>query len=87
MKRLMLTAALVLMAGPLSADDGAYFWVVGNRATQKCDIITSNPVIYGLDGYNHGYWFGDGPYRSRDDAKLARSTISACPKLDPDDDK
>jgi hypothetical protein len=29
------------------------------------------------------FWFGDGPYRSLDDAKLARSTIGACPKDDP----
>jgi len=83
---LVLTVGLLLMAGPLNADDGTY-WVVGNRATQRCDIVTSNPVIYGLDAYNHGYWFGSGPYRSRDDAKLARSTITACPKVDPDDDK
>jgi hypothetical protein len=29
----------------------------------------------------HGdIWFGDGPYRSLGDAKLARSTIGACPE-------
>jgi hypothetical protein len=28
-------------------------------------------------------WFGDGPYKSLADAKLARSTISACPEKDP----
>jgi hypothetical protein len=48
--------------------------VVGNRATNSCDIVGSNPVIVG------DIWFGDGPYKSLDDAKLARSTISACPK-------
>jgi hypothetical protein len=43
--------------------------------------VTSNPIIIG------DIWFGDGPYNSKDDAKLARSTISACPKPDPDEDK
>ena len=50
------------------------FWVVGNHATSKCEIVTSNPLIYG------DIWFGDGPYKSLSDAKLARSTIRACPK-------
>ena len=48
--------------------------VVGNRATNKCEIVTSNPVVIG------DIWFEDGPYKSLDDAKLARSTIRACPK-------
>jgi hypothetical protein len=50
------------------------FWVVGNRATNKCEIVTSNPVVIG------DIWFEDGPYKSLNDAKLARSTIRACPK-------
>ena len=28
-------------------------------------------------------WFGDGPYKSLADAKLARSTIGVCPKENP----
>jgi hypothetical protein len=84
MKRLMLASALMLAAGPVNAD--GLYWVAGNNATRKCDIVTSNPVIGGPSADNGGgYWFGDGPYRSRDDAKLARSTIAACPK--PDDDE
>jgi hypothetical protein len=67
----------VCFAGPL-------YWVVGNRATSKCDIVTRNPVIYGYAAYDDGgsyhFWFGDGPYKSLADAKLARSTIGACPK-------
>jgi hypothetical protein len=59
--------------------DGLY-WVVGNRATAKCEIVTSNPVIIG------DIWFADGPYKSRADAKLARSTIGACPQPKSDDD-
>jgi hypothetical protein len=51
--------------------------VVGNRATNKCEIVTSNPVMIG------DIWFADGPYKSLDDAKLARSTIGACPKEEP----
>ena len=48
--------------------------VEGNHAAGKCDIVTGNAVIAG------DIWFGDGPYKSKDDAKLARSTIDACPK-------
>ena len=48
--------------------------MVGNRATNKCEIVTRNPVVIG------DIWFEDGPYRSLNDAKLARSTIRARPK-------
>ena len=54
--------------------------MVGDRATNKFEVETSNPVINGLVGGN--IWFGSGPYKSLDDAKLARSTINACPKED-----
>jgi hypothetical protein len=54
------------------------YWVVGNGANHTCQIVTSNPII----DYSPGS-FGSGPYQSRDDAKLARSTISVCPKEDP----
>ena len=79
----------LLLAGIISVAFGTacfaqqLYWVVGNRSTSKCDIVTKNPVIYGYAAYEGGYWFGDGPYRSLDDAKLARSTISACPRADP----
>ena len=82
MKALALSGAMTLAIGTVSFAEGLY-WVVGNRATNKCDIVTKNPVIYGYAAYEGGYWFGDGPYRSLDDAKLARSTISACPRVDP----
>jgi hypothetical protein len=80
MKRLMLAVSLAFAAGTVSAADGLY-WVVGNNATNKCEIVTKNPVIDG------NIWFGDGPYKSKDDAQLARSTISACPKVTDKDDK
>ena len=80
MKRLIVACSLLLASGTTSLADGL-FWVVGNRATGKCNIVTSNPVI------NGDTWFGDGPYKSRDDAKLARSTIRACPVLTPDEQK
>jgi hypothetical protein len=76
MKSVMLAGAMTLAIGTASLADGLY-WVVGNRATNKCDIVTSNPVVIG------DIWFADGPYKSRQDAKLARSTISACPEKDP----
>jgi hypothetical protein len=87
MTRLILTGAL-LLASSASYADGRY-WVVGNRATGKCDIVTSNPVIGGGSAYDNGrgYSFGDGPYRSKDDAKLARTTIGVCPKVEDPADK
>ena len=79
MKRLMLAGCFVFAAGAVSAADGQ-FWVVGNHATNQCEIVTKNPVI------NGDIWFGDGPYTSKDDAKLARSTINACPKVTDKED-
>ena len=73
MKSWLLAGALILSVATVSFADGLY-WVVGNHATNKCEIVTSNPLIYG------DIWFGDGPYKSIADAKLARSTIAACPK-------
>ncbi len=80
MKRLMVAAVLLLGSGTVSFADGL-FWVVGNRATGKCTIVTSNPVIAG------DIFFGDGPYKSRADAKLARSTIRVCPPVTPEEEK
>ena len=54
--------------------------MLGNRATSKCEIVTSNPVINAQVGGN--IWFGSGPYKSLDDAKLARSTIGSCPAVE-----
>jgi hypothetical protein len=76
MKALILAGAMTLAVGTVSFAEGLY-WVVGNRATNKCEIVTSNPVVIG------DIWFEDGPYKSLDDAKLARSTIGACPEKDP----
>jgi len=80
MKGLVVAAVLLLASGTVSFAD-ELFWVVGNRATGKCTIVTSNPVIIG------DIWFGDGPYKSKADAKLARSTIRACPAVTPDEEK
>ena len=60
------------------AQTASGYWVVGNAVVHACEIVTSNPVI----DTNIGS-FGTGPYRSRADANLARSTIGACPKEDP----
>jgi hypothetical protein len=81
MKRLILAGAVMLASGTVCFADGLY-WVVGNSATNKCEIVTSNPIVIG------DIWFEDGPYKSRADARLARSTIGFCPEKDPsaDDD-
>jgi len=47
-----------------------------NRATAKREIVTRKPVVIGHIRLE------DGPYRSPNDARLARSTIGACPKDD-----
>lgn len=81
MKCLMLAGGVLLSATTAGFADGM-FWVTGNHATGKCDIVTSNPVVVG------DIFFADGPYKSRDDAKLARSTIGVCPKTpDPSEEK
>jgi len=77
MKSLLLAGAMIVATGNLALAD---YWVVGNGATGKCDLVTSNPVINSQVGGNTT--FGSGPYRSLDDAKLARTTIGACPKVE-----
>ena len=73
-------ATMLSLAGDSAAFAEGLYWVVGNRATSKCPIVTSNPVVFG------DIWFADGPYKSRADAKLARSTIGACPKPKSDNE-
>mgnify|MGYP005813873539 CR=1 FL=1 len=76
MKSLLLASTVIVATTAGGLADGLY-WVVGNSATNTCDIVTSNPIVDG------NIWFADGPYNSVDDAKLARSTISQCPKDQP----
>ncbi|MBR1220300.1 hypothetical protein JQ557_20025 [Bradyrhizobium sp. U87765 SZCCT0131] len=57
---------------PARTAGNASFWVVGSFV-KGCWIVEQNPLI---DGGT--IQFSDGPYRSRDDAELARSTIRAC---------
>ena len=80
MKSLILAGIMTSAIATVCFADELY-WVVGIRATSKCDILSRNPVIYAHCGGD--FWFGDGPYGSLADAKLARSTIGACPKEDP----
>jgi hypothetical protein len=72
----MLAGSLLILSATAGFADGLY-WVVGNRASGKCNIVTKNPVVIG------DVWFSDGPYTSRGDANVARSTITECPKVDP----
>ena len=78
MKSLLLAGAMIVATGTCASAQGGY-WVVGNSATGKCEIVTSNPVINSQVGGN--VWFGTGPYKSNEDAKLARSTIPPCPAV------
>jgi hypothetical protein len=71
MKPWILAGAIMSLTGTACFADDQY-WVVGNRATNKCEIVTSTPVISG------DIWFGWGPYPSLDDAQRARSIIRGC---------
>jgi hypothetical protein len=73
--------ALICTTATTSLADGG-FWVVGNNQTNTCEIVTSNPTL-DVVGPRH---FGSGPYKSKKDAKLARSTILQCPKVDDKDE-
>jgi hypothetical protein len=78
-KSLLLAGVLTCAATPACiAQTYSGYWVVGNGADHTCRIVTSNPVIEPNPNS-----FGSGPYQSRDDARLARSTISVCPREDP----
>ena len=88
----------LMLAGLMSvafatAGQADQYWVAGDRSTGKCNIVTTQPVTFGLpayaaDGNEYKTSFTSGPYQSLDDAKLARSGISACPaEPEPADDK
>ena len=79
-----LVVAGIMSAAFATAGHAGQFWVAGDRSTGKCKILTSQPVIFGLPAYGgagseYGTSFASGPYKSLDDAKLARSGISSCP--------
>ena len=76
MKSLLLAGTVIVATTALGVAEGLY-WVVGNSATNTCEIVSSNPIV------DENIWFADGPYNSVDDAKLARATISQCPKDQP----
>jgi hypothetical protein len=89
MKSLLLAG---IMSVAFATASYAQYWVAGDRSTGKCDIVTSQPVAFGLPAYDgsgseYKTSFTSGPYNSLDDAKLARSTISSCPPPDPADEK
>ena len=75
MKSLLLAGAMIVATGTCAFAQGGY-WVVGNRATSKCEIVTSNPVINAQVGGN--IWFGTGPYsRSTTPSWPVRPSLNA----------
>jgi hypothetical protein len=81
MKSLLLAG---IMSVTFATASYAQYWVTGDRNTGKCNITTGQPVVFGLPAYanssgQYSTSFASGPYKSLDDAKLARSTISECP--------
>src|SRR3982074_3588355 len=52
------------------------YWVVGNSATNKCEIVTRNPIVIG------DIWFEDGPYNpSLTPSSPARPSASVRKKI------
>ena len=56
MKPLLAAGMLIVAAQSCAFAQGGGYWVVGDRATSKCEIVTSNPVINAQVGGN--IWFG-----------------------------
>ena len=68
----------------VTAGHADQYWVAHDRSTGKCDIVTTQPIVFALPAYDsapneYRISFASGPYQSLDDAKVARSGISACP--------
>ena len=51
MKPLLLAGAMIVATGTCAFAQSGY-WVVGDGATSKCEIVTSNPVINSQVGGN-----------------------------------
>ncbi len=75
LRPVMLAAAMMVGIVGSTFASGMY-WVVGNLITNSCDIVSQTPVV----GSEGPLWFGNGPHKTYDEAKLARQGISACPK-------
>ncbi len=61
MKSVLLAGAILVAAGNVAF--AQRYWVTGNRASGKCEIVTRNPVVDSQVGGN--VTFGSGPYRSK----------------------
>ena len=89
MKSLLLAGAMIVATGTCAFAQGGY-WVVGDRATSKCEIVTSNPVINAQVGGN--IWFGTGPYNRSTTPSWPVRPSRRCPAVEeppaetPDDE-
>jgi len=77
---LILTAVMTAAISTVGFADGLY-WVVGSRAHPQMPDRDQQSRYLCLRRWR--FLVRDGPYRSLADARLARSTIGACPKEDP----
>lgn len=75
--RPIILAAVMMVAIVSTTFASGMYWVVGNLVTNSCDIVSLDPVV----GPEGPLWFGNGPHKSYDDARLARQSISACPHV------
>lgn len=74
--RPLVLAGAVMLVSVTTAFSGGLYWVVGNLVTNSCDIVSRDPVV----SPEGPLWFGNGPYKTYDDARQARQGISACPR-------
>ena len=74
MKSLLLAGAVTIATGTRALAQGAHR-VVRYSDTATCEIVTNAQVGGNIR-------FGSGPFNPIDDAKLARSTTSACPAVE-----
>ena len=74
MKSLLLAGAVTIATGTRALAQGAHR-VVRNSDTATCEIVTDAQV-----GGN--VRFGSGPFDPIDQAKLAHSSINACPAVE-----
>lgn len=77
LKKIVFGVAIVIATSTTTYANSGY-WVVGNLVTNSCDIVSLSPLV----SPSGPVWFGNGPHKSYDEAKLARRQISACPRSD-----
>ena len=80
MKSLLLAGAMIVATGTAAFADGL---LLGGRQWRDQQMRHRDQQSRHQRASRRQYLVRDGPYKSIDDAKLARSTIDACPEEEP----